>query len=642
MKNLYMLQPCDTHGSGKNESAYLPYATGLLVAYAFQDETVKQNYALQRFIYKKEDIDAAIASMEAPAVVGFSTYLWNYEYNKEFARRVKLRYPDCTVIFGGHNVKDQSCRQLEKYPFMDFLIHGEGEKPFLGILLHLCTDRDFSDVPNISYRRDGIPVTNRKEDPGAAEYPSPYLEGWFDEIIAKDDIIFSALIETTRGCPFHCAYCDWGGMNCRMRKLPLDRVVAEMEWLAAHKIQFCYCTDSNFGMFPQDFQIVDAFMEIKKRTGYPETFMCCTTEDGGEKEFRINKKLNDCGILKGATLALQTLSTEALTNIGRKNMSLEKYGKLTAQYNAAGIPTYTELIYGLPGETYDSFADNLGGVIEKGTTRGCFIHYCELLMNSALGSEENVERFRIQTAKIPFTQFHCAPEKKITEYSHIIISTYSMDYEMWIRMVRFGLFVQCFHFMGILQCFAKYMYYEKGMPCRVFYERLIDFALTRPDTLLGECCARVTDNLSAFGRGGTISRVFVEPAFGNIEFPMEEGMCLLVLREKDRFFDEIGGFIASLNIEPALRDDIMRYQHALLRGPGETVKTVRYGYDLMGYFNGINVGKYEPPAEVPCEIAYTNRWQRDGLADYATWIVWYGRKSARTMYDETEMSFRRE
>ena len=631
-----MLQPCDTHGSGKNESAYLPYATGLLIAYAFQDETIRNNYRMCRFLYRKEAIDKAIDSMQTPDVVGFSTYIWNYEYNKEFARRLKDRFPNCTVIFGGHNVKADSCRQLDENPFVDFLIHGEGEVPFRDILHHLCTDLDFSGIPNISYRKNDVAVQNRLEAPGAVTYPSPYLEGWFDDIIAGDDIIFSALIETNRGCPFKCAYCDWGGLAYKMRQFSLERAVAEMEWLAAHRIQFCYCTDSNFGMFPQDYQLVDAFMSIKQRTGYPETFMCCTTEDGGEKEFRINKKLNDCGLLKGATLALQTLSAEALANVGRKNMSLEKYGSLTAQYNAAGIPTYTELIYGLPGETYDSFADNLGFVIEHGTTKSCFIHYCELLMNSSLNDPKNVDRFQIKTARIPFTQFHGSPEKEIEEYSQIIISTYSMDYDMWIRMVRFGLFVQCFHFMGILQCFAKYMYYEKQMPCRAFYERLIGFAMCRPDTLIGLCCERINRNLTAQRRGEMISRVFVDPEFGNIEFPMEEGMCLMILREKERFFEEIGEFVDSLEIDASLCGNLLRYQCALLRAPGDTEKLERYEYDLPQYFDGINVGRYAPPQRYDCMVRYRNRWQTDSLEDFATKVVWYGRKSARTMYAPEE------
>ena len=85
MKNIYFVQACDVHGSGSNATAYLPYATGLLAAYAFHNETVKQNYRVKRFIYKKENIAEAVASLEAPAVVGFSTYIWNFEYNIAFA-----------------------------------------------------------------------------------------------------------------------------------------------------------------------------------------------------------------------------------------------------------------------------------------------------------------------------------------------------------------------------------------------------------------------------------------------------------------------------------------------------------------------------------------------------------------------------
>ena len=637
MKNIYMLQPCDTHGSGKNESAYLPYATGLLIAYAFQNETVRANYRMKRFIYKKEDLDEAIGSMESPAVVGFSTYLWNFEYNIAFARRLKERYPDCVIVFGGHNVYNHSAEQLNEYPFIDFLIHGEGEPAFLGLLLHLCTDGDFSSVPNLSYRKDGVAVKNPMEKFCTVDYPSPYLEGWFDEILENDDLVFSALMETNRGCPFHCAYCDWGSIDLKMRQFPLERVVAEMEWFAEKKIAFCFCIDSNFGMFPRDYEIVDAFLEIKARTGYPEMFKCCTTEGGGDKEFNINKKLNDCGILKGASLALQTLSSEALTNIGRRNMSLEKYSYLTAKYNAAGIPTYSELIYGMPGETYDSFADNMSFMLESGTTKGCFVHYCELLPNSALGDPANVEKFAIRTAKIPYTQFHCHPEQVVPEYSNIIISTYSMDYPMWVRTVRFGLFVQCFHFMGLLQCFAKYMFFEKGLSYRAFYERLIDFALAHPETLIGSCCKRITANLSAIDRGETISRVFVDPDFGGIEYPMEEGMCLEVMREKDRFFAELAGFIDTLAIEPDLCADLLKYQRALLRGPGETEKTERYEYDLMDYFNGINVGAYAPPVKRNCEITYENGWRTESTEEYAMRIVWYGRKAARTMYSGGEM-----
>lgn len=637
MKNIYMLQPCDTHGAGKNESAYLPYATGLLIAYAFRNETVKKNYEMKRFLYKKEDIDEAIEKMEAPAVVGFSTYIWNYEYNKEFARRLKEKYPDCAVIFGGHNVKNDSCEQLNAYGYIDFLIHGEGEKAFCDILTHLCTDGDFSGIPNISYRENGRAVKNPVEKICDLDYPSPYLDGWFDNILENDDIVFSALMETNRGCPYHCAYCDWGSIDLKMRQFPIERVIAEMEWFAEKKIAFCFCIDSNFGMFKRDYEIVDAFLAIKARTGYPEMFKCCTTEGGGDAEFNINKKLNDCGILKGASLALQTLSPAALENIGRRNMPLEKFGRLTARYNDADIPTYSEFIHGLPGETYDSFADNINTMLGWGTTKGCFMHYCELLMNSSLGKKENIEKFGIKTAKIPYTQFHCAPEKSIEEYSEIIMSTATMDYPMWVKTVRFGLFVQCFHFMGLLKCFAEYLYREKGMSYRGFYEKLIAFAESSPDTLIGECCAYITRNLTAYERGEMISRVFVDRRFGNIEFPMEEGMCLRVMTETDRAFEELTPFFDGLGIEKELCSELIRYQREWLRTPDETKKTVSYAYDLDAYFARLNVGEYAPLEKKTITVDYENSRPTSDLEDYAMRIVWYGRKSAATVYADGEM-----
>ena len=112
-------------------------------------------------------------------------------------------------------------------------------------------------------------------------------------------------------------------------------------------------------------------------------------------------------------------------------------------------------------------------MIASGTTRSCFIHYCELLPNSRLADPKNIDKYCIQAVKAPFTQFHAQPENNISEFSNIIISTYSMNYHMWIRACIFGLFAQSMHFMGILQFIAKYMYHERKIEFRSFYENIV-------------------------------------------------------------------------------------------------------------------------------------------------------------------------
>ena len=200
MKNLYLVQ-VDVSACTGAEQAYLPYTAGVLAANAFLNETVKENYCFKEFIFLREDADNVIARMEEPAVVGFSNYCWNTEFNKLLASKIKEKWTDCLIIFGGHNVPENDSF-LAEFPFIDILCHGEGEETFRDVLIAALSG-NFACVNNISYRDGYRNISTPRTVPGEiAGYPSPYVDGWFDEIIEKHpEITFNAILETSRGCP---------------------------------------------------------------------------------------------------------------------------------------------------------------------------------------------------------------------------------------------------------------------------------------------------------------------------------------------------------------------------------------------------------------------------------------------------------
>ena len=154
-KNIYLIQADLAYGDSV-KSVYLPYAAGLLAAYAFRDETVKNNCSLARIVFTREEIAAAVSSFDRPFLAGFSNYVWNFEYNKQFAEKLKENHPECVVVFGGHNVPPGTAL-LEKYPFVDILIHGEGEEAFRGVS-PLCTPAAASRIFPISRTVKTVPA----------------------------------------------------------------------------------------------------------------------------------------------------------------------------------------------------------------------------------------------------------------------------------------------------------------------------------------------------------------------------------------------------------------------------------------------------------------------------------------------------
>ena len=627
MKNLYFVQASLLYG----DAVFVPYASGALIAYAFADNEIRENYAVKRIVYTREKIDAAIASFDAPYLVCFSNYVWSYEYNKEFARRLKRKWPDCLVLFGGHNIAADSPQLLEECAFMDFLIHNEGEVPFRTLLRALLHDGDLQSVPNLSFRdAHGAPVKTENRVFDVADFPSPYQAGVFDEIVRTTPYQLNGLLETNRGCPFGCLFCDWGVYKSRVRQFPAERVRQDIAWLARNRIEFVSCADANFGILERDADIVEWLIESKKQTGYPAKIQFCFTKGRDDLVFGMSRRMNEVGLSKGATLSMQTLDKETLRNIDRINPTFEKYCELVQRYNKLGIPTYTEILVGLPGETFESFCEGFNLLLKAGQHNSILVFNCEVLLNSKLGSKDVQEKYKIRCARTPYKQHHSAPlNDEVQEYSSVIVSTYSMTTDDWIRCNLFVSVLGCFHNYGVLQCFAVFLYYAHGVDYKTFYTDLLDWIFQNENTDLYAVFNDIRLRLEKIV-SGTGDWRYVVDGCGNITWPYEEGAFLRVVRHLDEVYAQLRPFLQRYPIPPDVFRDLLTFQMNAIKTPHRTNITFELSYDLCAYFRKALTGEAIPLCKKKNTVTLRNAAIPDNWEDYARELVWYGKRGNKT------------
>lgn len=634
-KNIYLIQA----GFAFDQSLYFPCAAGALAAYALQDAVISERYVFKDFIFRREKLDEAAGRMESPYLAGFSCCVWNYEYNKALAKKIKAFHPECLIVFGGHHVTPGGA-MLEKEEYVDILVHGEGEETFAQLLAALGTGA-LNAVNGISYRENGSVVSTPEAGPPALERcPSAYLSGVFDNLIAENrGTDFLAVLETNRGCPYRCSYCDWcAGKTVRF--FPMERIKAEIDWLAENKIEYCFCADANFGMYRRDLEIVDYLVEAKRRTGYPKVFRPCYAKNSDDNVFEISRKLNSVEMDKGATLAYQTLSDDALGNVNRLNLTLDKFAGLLAKYNAAGIPSYSELILGLPGETYDSFCDGICGLLEAGQHNSISVYHCEMLPNSEMAQPAYIKKHGIRVAKMPFNHIHSAEkDEEVTEYSYLVVGTNTLNGDQWVKANLFSILVQCFHNLGLLRCFAIYQRNENGLKYIDFYRRLLEFAVSAKGTLVYELFERFRKEFENLTDGKWMYR---NELFGEGAWFPEEGAFLEILLQYDRFWYEIKAFLDTFHWEDGVYADLAVYQRAIVKRPGTQAVVLTLAYDWYGYFDGVYAGKREAPVKRGNILRIagnaTANWK-----DYARETVWYGRRRGATLHTsnkgETETEY---
>lgn len=307
------------------------------------------------------------------AVLLLSNFIWTIEDNLRVARDLVAIDPDLVVVHGGPSTprhKGDVERFLSDYrDIAHILVRGEGEGTIGEVLAAIAAGDAatwpllLSSVKGISFLdpESGSVVTTsdrpRTADPGALV--SPYLTGEFDHIDFFGSTVPMAL-ETNRGCPYSCTYCDWGSAtNSRIRSFPMDRVRAEIDWLAARGIRCVMITDANFGIHSRDEETARYLVEARARTGAFSTVYWHPTKNTTKRLIPILTTLREGGILSDLSIGLQTVDEATLEAVGRSNISTDRLLDLAREMRRASLPLTADLMLGLPGQTRESYRRDL-------------------------------------------------------------------------------------------------------------------------------------------------------------------------------------------------------------------------------------------------------------------------------------------
>ncbi len=496
--------------------SYIALASGTFpLGLAYVGSAIKKVFGddveLELFKYS-DDLDRRVRA-QPPDVFFFSSYVWNANLCMEFARSVKQAFPGTLVVGGGPNLsKDPERRRafMAANPFVDFWVMQEGEVAASYLLLkysecgHDIQRLKEEQLPSVlTIMPDGSMKSgayaprlglkakaNTETSPDSVfrsgpfvpelqwldDIPSPYTTGLMDKFF--DNKLYP-LIETNRGCPFTCSFCQQGESYFnKVSARSIEHCVEEFEFLASAMtkrspgIARVEIADPNFCMFPQDLAFCSEIRRIQDKYGWP-TFIGCST--GKNKPDRIldavSKLMPDSLVISNA---MQSTNEETLVAIKRSNISLESYKKVQTEIHRRGLRSMADVILGLPLETKESHFSAIYNLIDSGVQE--FTSYQAMILKSTdLELQPAQEKYGFSTKwrllpRAIGVYSVLGRDAVIPEVEQIVVATNTLSFNEYLQARRLHLTTMIYHNSGVFQLVHQYLKQRDIPPSRLIKE----------------------------------------------------------------------------------------------------------------------------------------------------------------------------
>lgn len=291
---------------------------------------------------------------EKADLICFSCYIWNIEKTLKIVSDIKKISPQKLIVLGGPEVSFGIFEMMRDNPAVDFVVKGEGEavfKQLLGIIASgKSPEQSLADIGNIFFREGEEIVSGpiSREHLRLDTIPSPFEAGLVD--LTKPLVYY----ETSRGCPFACAFC-LSSVEGAVRSYSMERIQRDLLFLMRHNVAQIKLVDRTFNF--------DA-----RRTGEIWEFILRHNQ-GSHFHFEIAADLlTDDNLLLLARvpaktfrfeIGIQSTSESTLERVGRKADLSRIFSAVRRLKGESRIELHLDLVAGLPGEDYAGFLASL-------------------------------------------------------------------------------------------------------------------------------------------------------------------------------------------------------------------------------------------------------------------------------------------
>ena len=304
-------------------------------------------------------LDAITPLVRDADIVGLTAMTPSINIALTTARHLKKTYPNLTIILGGAHATLLPEETLAAAPEIDFIVRGEGEETILKLLPALENKQPLDGIPGISYRKEGKIISNPPPpnliDLNSLPFLAYHLLPWqkYKPHPPHGRALPFAVIITSRGCPYHCAYCSKPIFGRAFRAQTPERVIEEIIY---YQKQFGIRELAFYDdVFTLDRKRAHAIADEMIKRGIKLHWSCETRVNLVDKELLLHLKQAGCyaisyGIESGSPKILEAID---------KGITLEQVTKAVGWSREAGLQTIGYFMIGSPGESPETIRQTI-------------------------------------------------------------------------------------------------------------------------------------------------------------------------------------------------------------------------------------------------------------------------------------------